>query len=104
MMSIFINKFSSYQNFLGTSLVNNNWTTGFNGVLYIAAGMGMNSISYLKGMQQYLNSRGETDSTILDSKRKYEQYKEYLVDYVKTLPSHYEFLLEHIYGGTDEYI
>lgn len=104
MMSSFINKFSSYQNFLGTSLVNNNWTTGFNGVLYIAAGMGMNSISYLKGMQQYLNSRGETDSTILDSKRKYEQYKEYLVDYVKTLPSHYEFLLEHIYGGTDEYI
>ena len=33
----------------------------------------------------------------------YEEYRDYIIDYVKTLPSHYEFLKNEIYGGNDDY-
>jgi hypothetical protein len=104
MMNIFVNKLSSYQGFLGSSLVNNDWPARYNGVLYIAAGMGMNSVSYQKGLEQIFDQRQQNMDIIDDSKRKYEQYKEYLLEHIQSLPSHYEFLRDNIYGGVDEHL
>jgi Tryptophan halogenase len=104
MMNIFVNKLSSYQGFLGSSLVNNDWPARYNGVLYIAAGMGMNSVSYQKGVEQIFDQRQQNMDIIDDSKRKYEQYKEYLLEHIQSLPSHYEFLRDNIYGGVDEHL
>jgi hypothetical protein len=37
------------------------------------------------------------------TKRMYEQYRNYVIEYVKTLPSHYQFLKDNIYGGKDDF-
>ena len=37
------------------------------------------------------------------TKRSYENYRDFVVDHVKTLPSHYEFLKQNIYGGKDDH-
>jgi hypothetical protein len=37
------------------------------------------------------------------TKRRYEEYRDFVIDYVKTLPSHYEFLKNEIYGGKDDH-
>ena len=104
MMSIFLNKFGSYQNFFGNSITNDNWVMGSNGILFIAAGMGMKSVKHFAAMEQILDARGETIDMIHDCKRKYEQYRDELVKHVNTLPSHYEFLRDNIYGGVDEHV
>lgn len=102
MTSEFLNKHSTYQSFLSTSTVNNTWLADYQGVLYIAAGMGMSSVSSLSVMRQ--NTERFDEDIILDSKKKYEQYRDWIIEYVKTLPSHYEFLRDEIYGGVDEYV
>jgi hypothetical protein len=33
----------------------------------------------------------------------YEQYKNFVVDYVQQLPSHYQYLKDNIYGGKDDH-
>ena len=35
-------------------------------------------------------------------KRSYEDYRDFVIDYVSKLPSDYEFLKNHIYGGKDD--
>lgn len=104
MMSQFVNKQSSYQNFLSNSISNNNWGAGFNGVLYIAAGMGMRSVSSKNTLEQIFHARGWPLDMIEDSKKKFEQYRDDLIKHIQTLPSHYEFLRDNIYGGVDEHL
>jgi hypothetical protein len=37
------------------------------------------------------------------TKRRFEEYRDFVIEHVNTLPSHYEFLRDEIYGGTDIY-
>jgi tryptophan halogenase len=101
MLSDFLNKQASYQKFLATTTSNNTWVTDFAGINFIAAGMGMSSISTPSLMNQ---SERYDESLIMDAKKKYEQYRDYIVEHVKSLPTHYEFLRDNIYGGVDEHL
>jgi tryptophan halogenase len=104
MMCQFVNKNSSYQNFLAGSLRNNEWHPSFNGVIYIAAGMGMKSISYKNLLDEILKQNDQNIDILYDTKRKFEQYRDHIVEYIQTLPSHYEYLRDNIYGGIDEHL
>ena len=101
MLSEFVNKQASYQKFLATTTANNTWVTDFAGINFIAAGMGMSSISTPSLMNQ---SERFDESLIMDAKKKYEQYRDYIVEHVKSLPTHYQFLRDNIYGGVDEHL
>jgi tryptophan halogenase len=103
MMNIFVNHQAGYQSFLAGTLQNNFWDTRTSGVNYIAAGMGIKPISYKEQLEQIYSSKEITLDIVEDSKRKYEQYRDRLVEHIKTLPSHYEFLKENIYGGIDKH-
>jgi len=104
MMNVFVNHQASYQGFLAGSLQNNSWEVRTSGTNYIAAGMGMKPLSYKRQVEQIYESNGWPLDRIEDSKRKYEQYRDHIVEYVQTLPSHYEFLRDNIYGGVDEHV
>jgi tryptophan halogenase len=103
MMNVFVNHQASYQSFLSGTLQNNYWETRTSGINYIAAGMGMKPISYKEQLEHIYRSKGMPMDMIEDSKRKYEQYRDHLTDYIKTLPSHYQYLKDNIYDGIDEH-
>lgn len=43
----------------------------------------------------------ETDEDILNIRDGYLNFRNRMEDYIKTLPSHYEYLRDNIYGGVD---
>ena len=49
--------------------------------------------------EEISNKREEVHHT----KRMYEQYKNFVVDHVQQLPSHYQYLKDNIYGGKDDH-
>lgn len=101
MMSEFMNKNHSYQTFLGTMTSNNTWSPELAGVNYIAAGLGLSSISTIELLR---DKESFNEEALMDCNRKYKQYRDYIVEHVKSLPTHYEFLRDNIYGGVDEYL
>ena len=77
------------------------WDPGDQGVVYILAGMGHKPISeyYLNWVRQ---KHPEIDNHLENVYAQWRQYVESISKYIKTLPTSYEFLKEHIYGLTDE--
>ena len=72
---------------------------------FIAAGMGIKSIStpeliFYSGDR--LNPL-QKEEVINHTKRRYEEYRDFIIEHVKELPSHYQFLKDNIYGGKDDY-
>jgi hypothetical protein len=75
------------------------------GNMFIAAGMGVKSIS-TKELIFFNGSRLEKtlkQEEIGYTKRRYEEYRDFVIEHVKKLPSHYEFLKNEIYGGKDDH-
>ena len=94
-----------YPNLLGSITAYNRYFKDYQGNTFIAAGMGVKSIStkeliFINGSRQEITRKQEE---IGYAKRRYEDYKAFVVDYVSKLPSHYQFLKDNIYGGVDEY-
>ena len=92
------------QNFYFQSNVSRAWNEDLQGVNYIAAGMGLKPHATKEVVMNSMRRSGLKEDVVADTKRKYEQYRDYVIDYVNKLPSHYEYLRDNIYGGIDEYI
>jgi len=92
------------QNFYFQSNVSRAWNEDLQGVNYIAAGMGLKPHATKEVVMNSMRRSGLKEDVVTDTKRKYEQYRDYVIDYVKKLPSHYEYLRDNIYGGIDEHI
>lgn len=94
-----------YPNMIGNIVSSQVYPPEYVGNMFIAAGMGVKSIS-TKELIFYNGSRQEVarkEEEIGYTKRKFEEYRDYVVEYVKTLPSHYAFLRDNIYGGKDDH-
>jgi tryptophan halogenase len=94
---------AQYPNVIGNIAANQSfWSDGI-GHMFIMAGLGVRPIS-TKELLYARDIPAETyDQEIGFTKRAYEDYRDHIIDYVKTLPSHYQFLKDNIYGGKDDY-
>lgn len=95
---------NQYPNLIGNITMNQSYPSGFIAGLFIAAGMGLKSIStkelfLMNGTQFGRDKEQELEYT----KKRYYEYKEFVKEYVDRLPTHYEFLKQNIYGGKDEH-
>ena len=95
-----------FPNLLGNIVGGQVYQQDLTGSVFIAAGMGVKSIS-TKELIFYGGTRMDPlvkEQEIGFTKRSYENYRDFVVDHVKTLPSHYEFLKQNIYGGKDDHV
>lgn len=73
------------------------------GTTFIMAGMGMKNIS-TKGIIKFYQSFANADRTGMEStRRKFHQHKTHMEEYMKTLPTNYQFMKDRLYGGKDEF-
>jgi tryptophan halogenase len=96
---------AQYPNLMGNLVGNQSYVSEYTGNMFIAAGMGVKSIS-TKELIFFSGDRlrkSQKEEEINYTKRRYEEYRDFVIDYVKTLPSHYEFLRDNIYGGKDDH-
>ena len=101
LISDFVLQQSQYPNLIGSVTSNQEYPTGFIAGLMIAAGMGVKP----KSTKEMVLLAGKMkEDELAYTKRVYEQYRDYVIEYVKTLPTHYEFLKKEIYGGKDEHL
>jgi tryptophan halogenase len=102
MMNDFMATHGGFANFIGNVTSNQIYPADMQGAMYIAAGQGIRPES-LKSMVYYKDWTGLKTQELNVTRRNYEQYKDYVIEYVKNCPSHYEFLKQNIYGGVDEH-
>lgn len=96
---------AQYPNLMGNLVGNQSYVSEYTGNMFIAAGMGVKSIS-TKELIFFSGDRlkkSQKEEEINYTKRRYEEYRDFVIDHVKTLPSHYEFLRDNIYGGKDDH-
>jgi tryptophan halogenase len=96
---------AQFPNLIGNIVGQQAYTQELVGNTFIAAGMGVKSIS-TKELIFFNGGRTEVlqkEEQIGFVKRRYEEYRDFVLDYVKTLPSHYQFLKDNIYGGKDDH-
>ena len=97
---------AQYPNMLGNLIGNQRYYEDYVGNNFIAAGMGMKSIA----TKELIFCNGDRledlqrEEEIGYTKRRYEEYRDFIIDHVSKLPSHYEFLRDEIYGGVDEHL
>lgn len=110
----FIPSTNSIANSIAAAMSNNHYNESTQGLTFIMAGMGMKNVSTPSYVTLALRSNitnsapisleVDKEAQINDTKRKHLQYIEWLTEYVKKLPSHYEYLRDNIYGGVDEHL
>lgn len=96
---------AQYPNLVGNISASQSYSPELVGNMFIAAGMGVKSIS-TKELIFYNGNRlgrSQKEEEVGYTKRRYEEYRDYIIDYVKTLPSHYQYLKDNIYGGKDDH-
>jgi len=82
-----------------TSLTTHSYMDTEQGGNFIAAGLGLKPVS----TPEYIMVKQRGDVSYLDEiKRSWKKYYDQLEEYVKTLPTTYEFLRDNIYKGKDE--
>jgi tryptophan halogenase len=100
MMSEFKNKQENYQGFLNNMSYDFKWAPSQSGWNFIAAGMGLAPFATYDMIQAHQYD----ERLILDAKKKYEEYRDFITEHVMSLPSHYEYLRDNIYGGIDKHV
>jgi hypothetical protein len=96
---------AQYPNLIGNIVGSQTYYEQYTGNTFIAAGMGVKSIS-TKELIFYGGHRMEQvlkEEQLGYTKRRYEEYKDFITDHINTLPSHYQYLKDNIYNGTDDY-
>jgi tryptophan halogenase len=93
---------ASFPNMIGNIVAYNAYPSEMIGGMFISAGMGMRNIS-TKEMIFYKEEISNKREEVHHTKRMYEQYKNFVVDHVQQLPSHYQYLKDNIYGGKDDH-
>lgn len=94
-----------YPNMMGSICGSQSYPREYVGNMFIAAGMGMKSIAT---KELIFHNGSRLDPTLKQeeigyTKRRYEEYRDFVIEHIKKLPSHYEFLKNEIYGGKDDY-
>jgi len=98
-------KHAQFPNVVGNIASSYNYPEMYTGNLFIAAGLGVRPI----GTKELVYNFGDRiDQSMREegmgyARRRFEEYRDYAEDLVKQMPTHYEFLKQHIYGGKDEY-
>ena len=54
-------------------------------------------------LYKYDHEQAKLEEEVGAVDRMYKQYKNFVIDHIKDLPSHYQYLLDNIYGGVDEH-
>ena len=72
------------------------------GLLYIASGLGFRPISEDLYTEK-IRENPEREATVISNHEEYQEHKKSVLEWVDQQPSHYQYLLENIYG-TDEYV
>lgn len=93
-----------FPNLMGQIVAWNSYPPEYIGNMFIAAGMGVKCISTESLIFQTNRvNRADKEEEIGFTKRRFLEYRDFLTEHIKKLPSHYEFLRDNIYGGKDEY-
>jgi hypothetical protein len=82
---------------LSNLTMNNTYPENMPGATFITAGLGIRSTSTKQIIQSIFNLHKIDLKLLTEEKLKYYEYKNNVERYIKTLPTHYEFLLNHIY-------
>ncbi len=97
----------SYPMLLGFMINARRYPHNASSLAFIAAGLGLRNASTPELMvYNYFSQSIPVDSKLAEiqyTKKEFDRYKMQVEEYIETLPSNYEFLKEHIYGGVDEY-
>jgi len=106
MMGDYMLQQAQYPNLLGNIGAGLGYPSDYVGNMFIAAGMGVKAVStkeaiFYNGSRQEISRKQEE---VGYTKRRFEEYRDFVIEHVNTLPSHYEFLRDEIYGGTDIYL
>jgi len=83
------------EKFFHSIIMNNTFNHNFAQTAFIAAGMGISSISTVGMSDQILKFNGGPNINVI--KTVYENYKQKVTDYIQSLPTNYEFLRDNIY-------
>ena len=79
------------------TIAGRNWHFNMNGMVYIAAGMGYKSTPTKDLMDADFHHKGWEEDWMDEVRESFLQYKKDVIEYVKSLPTHYEFLRDEIY-------
>jgi len=90
-------KEGGWTNVLSNLTLSNSYPENMAGATFITAGMGIRSISTKEIVESMYKLHKVNPNMLVDAKIRYFDYKEQVEKYIKTLPTHYEFLLKHIY-------
>jgi tryptophan halogenase len=100
-------KFQTKQNgygHLGLTISDQNFNFGQQGIPFILGGLGVRNIS-TKGFAKIHNEFQHIDPSGLEfTRERFLEYKQFLKQYMTTLPSNYQFMKDRLYGGKDEYL
>ena len=106
MHGIFVPKNDHWVNSMATVIANNAFTPINQGMNFIMAGMGIRPVSSEAMFRAKHDKIGVSESRIRQLEQinnKFLSERQKYTDYIKTLPTHYEFLRDNIYGGVDEH-
>lgn len=93
----------TWENMTMNYLINPNLTHEDQGMNYICAGMGYGAASKHWIDMLYYHNGHDYLPKLTQMKDEWLKKEQDIRNYVRTLPTHYEFLRDNIYGGTDEY-
>jgi flavin-dependent dehydrogenase len=91
-------KNGGYSTLLGNLNMSNTYPQDMQGATFITAGMGIKSISTPEMVKSFYKFHNVDLKLIEDAKNSYLTYKQSVEQYVSTLPTSYEYLLDNIYG------
>ena len=90
-------KHGTWQDWMCDTVAGHNWFWNHNGIDYIMAGHGYKSTSSKAALMADLHRMKKDTTEIEKASEEFLQYKKDVVEYVKSLPTHYEFLRDEIY-------
>lgn len=102
MFNDFMLRAGSYANLAPNISASNTYPADMHGAIYILSGMGVKCISTPELIEYNSQLFDKTDE-LEHTRRSYYQYKEQVENYIKQLPTHYQYLKDNIYGGKDDY-
>lgn len=90
-------KHGTWQDWMCDTVAGHNWFWNHNGIDYIMAGHGYKSTSSKAALMADLHRMKQDTTQIEKASEEFLQYKKDMVEYMKSLPTHYEFLRDEIY-------
>ena len=94
----YVLRHGGYGTLLANLNLSNTYPSDMQGATFITAGMGIKSISTPEMVQAYYKFHRTNLKILEDAKMNYEKHKLYTENFIKTLPTSYEFLKDNIYA------